>query len=186
MLPSSDLASLIAGLAAYAASRPARADIANCFIEFARRHPECRERSLQVGHFTASAFLVSIDGSRALLTHHAKLGRWLQPGGHLDGENDLAEAALREASEESGLPGLVVEREILDLDRHWIPAREADPGHWHYDVCFLVRATGSEEFEVSHESLALAWRSVEELATDPVIDASLARMAQEWLLRECR
>jgi 8-oxo-dGTP pyrophosphatase MutT (NUDIX family) len=186
MQPSADLAKLISDLSAYAERRPARSDIAREFIEFARRHPDCRERALRVGHFTASAFLVSADGNRTLLTHHAKLGRWLQPGGHLDGEADLAEAALREASEESGLADLVVEGGIFDLDRHWIPAREAEPGHWHYDVRFVVRATGSEVFEVSSESLALAWRSVEELTTEPVIEPSLARMAREWQLREHR
>lgn len=178
-----DRENLVASLAAYAARSPSRAHVARGFIYFARRHPECRERALAVGHFTASALLVSADGERTLLTHHAKLGRWLQPGGHLDGEHDLAAAALREASEESGLPGLVVESEVFDLDRHWIPTRGAELGHWHYDVRFVVRATVSEAFVVSPESLALAWRDIREIAADPSTDPSLARMARGWLAR---
>jgi 8-oxo-dGTP pyrophosphatase MutT (NUDIX family) len=177
---------LVASLEAYARHRPARAHVARSFIDFARQHPDCRARALAVGHFTASAFLVSADGERTLLTHHAKLGRWLQPGGHLDGEIDLATAALREAGEESGLPGLTVDPEIFDLDRHWIPTRGAELGHWHYDVRFVVRATGSEDYAVSSESLALAWRDVRQLAEDPATEPSLARMARDWLARARR
>ncbi len=178
-----DRSALLALFEAYATRHPARARVARGFSDFARRHPDCRERSQAVGHFTASAFLVSADGRRTLLTHHAKLGRWLQPGGHLDGDRVLALAALREASEESGLPGLVVEPEVFDLDRHWIPTRGAELGHWHYDVRFVVRATVSEAFVVSSESLALAWRDVREVAGDPASEASLARMARGWLAR---
>jgi 8-oxo-dGTP pyrophosphatase MutT (NUDIX family) len=177
---------LISALAAYAGCFPARAPVARSFIEFARRHPQCRERALTVGHFTVSALLVSADGERTLLTHHAKLGRWLQPGGHLDGEADLALAALREAGEESGLHDLRVDPAIFDLDRHWIPTRGSELAHWHYDVRFVVRAAGSEEFRVSAESLALAWRCIRELATDPATEPSLARMARLWLARDRR
>jgi 8-oxo-dGTP pyrophosphatase MutT (NUDIX family) len=178
-----DREDLVASLTAYLRRTPLRAHVVRGFIDFALRYPKCRERSLAVGHFTASALLVSADGERTLLTHHAKLGRWLQPGGHLDGEYDLASAALREAIEESGLPGLVIEPEIFDLDRHWIPTQGAELGHWHYDVRFVVRATVSEAFVVSSESLALAWRDLRELAADPSADPSLARMARAWLAR---
>lgn len=95
--------------------------------------PFVRERI--AGHFTGSAWLVSGDGQRVMLTHHRKLDRWLQLGGHADGDADLAAVALREAEEESGLPGLSLESAaIFDLDRHWIPARGEVAGHWHYDV----------------------------------------------------
>lgn len=135
------------------------------------------------GHFTGSAWLVSADGQRVLLTHHRKLARWLQLGGHADGDSDLARVALREAEEESGLSDLEVEPEIFDLDRHWIPARADVPGHWHYDVRFVVHARGSEEFVVSEESHALAWRTIGEIAADANADESLRRMARRWLLR---
>lgn len=126
---------------------------------------------------------MSNDGERVLLTHHRKLGRWLQLGGHADGDRDLARVALREAEEESGLADLQVEPAIFDLDRHWIPARGNEPGHWHYDVRYVVRATGSECFAVSDESLALAWMPIEALVADPTADASLRRMAQRWMAR---
>lgn len=132
-------------------------------------------------HFTASAWLVSGDGVRTLLTHHRKLDRWLQPGGHADGDRDLARAALREAREESGLDGLRIEPQVFDLDRHWIPEHKGVPAHWHYDVRYVVRASGDETFVVSDESHALAWRGIDVLAGDATADASLRRMAQKWL-----
>ena len=164
----------------------ASADLANGrqdFLDFATRHADCCDRALDVGHFTGSAWLVSADSQRVLLTHHRKLGRWLQLGGHADGDGDLAQVALREAGEESGLADLSVETEIFDLDRHRIPARDRDPEHWHYDVRFVVRAHGCESFEVSEESHALAWRRIEEIAFDASADESLRRMARKWLAR---
>ena len=118
-----------------------------------------------------------------LLTHHRKLQRWLQLGGHADGERDLAGVALREAQEESGLDGLAVEPELFDLDRHWIPERGEVPGHWHYDARFVVRAAAGEAFSVSEESLDLAWRPIAGLVDDPAVDDSMRRMAAKWLAR---
>lgn len=142
-------------------------------------NPFLRERL--AGHFTGSAWLVSADGRRVLLTHHRKLARWLQLGGHADGDRDLARVALNEAEEESGLDGLRLEHPaIFDLDKHWIPARTGVPGHWHYDVRFVVRAGTSEAFVVSEESLELAWRDIAQIAADPEADPSLQRMAQRW------
>ncbi len=151
------------------------------FREFLARHADAFKRSLDVGHFTGSAWLVSADGSRVLLTHHRKLGLWLQLGGHADGDTDLMRVALREAEEESGLTGLTVEPSIFDLDRHRIPARGSDPEHWHYDVRYVVRAGEDERFTVSDESHALAWRDIAEVARDESADASVRRMAGKWL-----
>src|SRR5579859_4895881 len=103
------------------------------FIDFLAQGERVFRREAREGHFTGSAWLVSADGERVLLTHHRKLGRWLQLGGHADGDTDLAQVALREAEEESGLVGLAVEPEPFDLDRHRIPARGTEPEHWHYD-----------------------------------------------------
>jgi 8-oxo-dGTP pyrophosphatase MutT (NUDIX family) len=153
------------------------------FREFAVAHADAFERTCGPGHFTGSAWLVDASGRRALLLHHRKLDRWLQPGGHADGDGDLARVALREAEEETGLSGLVVEPAIYDLDRHRIPARGAEPEHWHYDVRFVVRATGGDAFVVSEESHALAWRDIDDVARDAQIDESVRRLARRWIAR---
>lgn len=175
--------SLLAELEAYARRWPLEGAPPR-FLEFARRQSRCFERSTREGHFTGSAWLVSADGERVLLTHHRKLGRWLQLGGHADGDADLAAVALREAEEESGVEGLRVEAAIFDLDRHPIPARAEEPTHWHYDVRFVVRATWSEAYALNEESLELAWRPIDALARDAATDESLRRMAQKWLARQ--
>jgi len=171
---------LASALADYLGRHPAEAASCALFSGFLATEGALFERSHPPGHFTGSAWLVSADGERVLLTHHRKLGRWLQLGGHADGDTDLAQVALREAEEESGLVDLAVDAAIFDIDRHAIPARGDEPEHWHYDVRFVVRATGSEAFAVSEESLALAWKPVAQIATDPTSDDSLQRMARKW------
>lgn len=158
-------------------------DTCAIFAELADEGAIAYTRAREAGHFTASSWLVSRDGRRTLLTHHRKLGRWLQLGGHADGDEDLAQVALREAEEESGLRGLRVEPEIFDLDRHWIPERNEVPGHWHHDVRFVVHAGDDDSFVVSEESLDLAWRDIAEVAADGSMDPSLRRMAARWLAR---
>ena len=166
----------------YAARYPAES-LPNQYLAIlaAAAHPFDRDAS--DGHFTGSAWLVSTDGQRVLLTHHRKLNRWLQLGGHADGDSDLAAVALREAYEESGLPSLRSESAIFDLDCHWIPARGEEAGHWHYDVRYVVHAIGSEVFALSNESHALAWMPIAQLAADNDSDESLRRMANKWLAR---
>lgn len=174
------LPGLRAALAAYGQRWPQESATVELFMELlsAEENPFVRDRI--EGHFTGGAWLVSADGARLLMTHHRKLARWLQLGGHADGDRDMAQVALKEAEEESGLPGLAVEADaIFDLDRHWIPERKGVPGHWHYDVRYVVRAGADENYRVSDESHDLAWRRIEELANDE--DESLARMARKWL-----
>lgn len=154
------------------------------FVGFAQSGPDVFERSRSDGHFTASCWLVSGDGQRVLLTHHRKLGRWLQLGGHADGDSDLARVALREAQEESGLMELDLEPGIFDIDAHLIPARGSEPAHVHWDVRFVLRCRGAEEFAVSAESLALAWVPIDHLRQDSAADPSLRRMAGKWWARQ--
>ncbi|TZF90048.1 NUDIX hydrolase [Lysobacter lacus] len=168
----------------YAARWPDEAETVAHFGELLAAldtRPFTRERL--AGHFTGSAWLVDRGGTRVLLTHHRKLGRWLQLGGHADGDPDLSRVALKEAEEESGLDDLTLEPGLFDLDRHWIPARGDTPAHWHYDVRYVVRAGGNEAFVVSDESLALAWREVHELLHEPASDDSVRRMSRKWLER---
>lgn len=180
-----DCGALAIALADYRRSWPKESGIVDVFLALLDAHadgdPFLRER--RAGHFTASAWLVDRAGSRILLTHHRKLGRWLQLGGHADGDRDLARAALREATEESGLAGLSVEREVFDLDRHWIPEHAGVPAHWHYDVRYVVRTAGDEAFVVSDESHDLAWRGIATLVDDEQADPSLRRMARKWMAR---
>jgi 8-oxo-dGTP pyrophosphatase MutT (NUDIX family) len=171
---------LATALADYRQCWPEETAVAH-FEDFLAGQPDAFARELAVGHFTGSAWLVSADGLRVLLTHHRKLGLWLQLGGHADGDTDLARVALREAEEESGLHGLSIEPAIFDLDRHRIPARGADPEHWHYDVRYVVRAGADENFVVSDESHALAWREIDGIVGDEAADDSVRRMARKWV-----
>ena len=168
-------------LLAEAGASAAPSETTRLFRDFALAHADCCERTCVPGHFTGSAWVVSSNGERALLMHHRKLDIWVQPGGHADGNGDLAAVALREAEEETGLRGLHIEGGVFDLDRHLIPARKADPAHFHYDVRFVVRAGADEGFVVNEESHALAWISVREIADDPHADESVRRMARKWL-----
>ena len=172
-------------LADYRRRWPEEAETVDLFLALLADAENPFRRERLAGHFTASAWLVNRDGSCVLLTHHRKLGLWLQLGGHADGEPDFATVALTEAHEESGLTDLALEDgAIFDLDRHWIPEHKGVPAHWHYDVRFVIRAMGGEAFVVSDESHALAWRAIASLVDDDGADASLRRMAWQWLQRE--
>ena len=115
-------------LAEYRGRWPDESETVARFEAFIDSHPDCFERSCPVGHITGSAWIVNRAGDRMLLTHHRKLGRWLQPGGHNDGDPDTLEVALREAREESGLDVRAFDEPIFDLDVHLIPARRNEPG----------------------------------------------------------
>jgi 8-oxo-dGTP pyrophosphatase MutT (NUDIX family) len=129
---------------------------------------------------TASAWLIDATCRRVLLTHHRKLGMWLQLGGHADGESDLLAAAIREAKEESGLADIqAVTSKVFDVDVHAIPPHGSDPAHDHYDVRFLLRSDGPGKCRVSDESIDLRWFTAEELRELPV-DNSVRRMARRW------
>jgi 8-oxo-dGTP pyrophosphatase MutT (NUDIX family) len=126
---------------------------------------------------------VAHDHARFLLTHHRKLGRWLQPGGHSDGDPDIAQVALREAREESGIAALTLatvdgQAQPLDLDAHEIPARGDEPAHIHYDVRFLVVAPQDAIITASAESLALRWFPADHTLDVPH-DESVARLQEK-------
>jgi 8-oxo-dGTP pyrophosphatase MutT (NUDIX family) len=148
----------------YAARDAEQAHARAFLLDWIDGHPDALLRTCLDGHLTASALVLDAAGERALLTLHRKLGRWLQLGGHCDGDGNLAGSALREAHEESGIDGLAIDPEIVDLDCHRIPARGAEPEHWHLDARFLVRAPDGAVPRLSRESKELRWFSATELA----------------------
>jgi 8-oxo-dGTP pyrophosphatase MutT (NUDIX family) len=114
-------------------------------------------RACEPGHVTASAVLLDAAGENVLLTLHPRVGAWLQLGGHCEPEDtSLAGAALREATEESGVDGLVVEPEPVHLDVHPITCSLGIPTR-HFDVRFIVRAPEGAQPTCSEESLDLRW-----------------------------
>jgi 8-oxo-dGTP pyrophosphatase MutT (NUDIX family) len=156
-------------LSRYLATFPAEHELADRFAAFARAHDDCLQRTCAPGHITASAWIEDAVGERCLLTHHRKLGRWLQLGGHVDGEPCLERAALREAQEESGMAAFIFvhwtqDLVPLDLDVHTIPARRSEPEHEHWDVRFWLRAEAGQELVLSAESNDLRWFAPDELA----------------------
>jgi len=151
-------------------------------IRFVKAEPGCLLRSCVPGHLTGSAWIVDAARRRTLLTHHLKLEKWLQLGGHADGDGDLLAVALREGTEESGLTRLrAVSAEIFDVDRHRIPARKSDPAHWHYDLRFMIEGDPSEPLvRAANESKELAWVDVAGVtALNP--EESMARMVRKTL-----
>ncbi len=134
-------------------------------LEFIDAHPDALLRSCLPGHLTASGMVIDSRGERALLTHHRKLGRWLQLGGHCDGNGNLAASALREATEESGIADLAIDPCPVDLDIHTIPIRGSEPEHLHLDVRFQIFAPAGVREAASDESLALGWFTSAELET---------------------
>ncbi|MEQ8211936.1 MAG: NUDIX hydrolase [Lacipirellulaceae bacterium] len=131
---------------------------------------DCFERTCRPGHITGSAWVMNADRSRCLLVHHRKLGKWLQPGGHADGDANVARVAMKEALEETGLRSLMfASPSPLDLDVHVIPERRDADGnliedaHEHHDVRFLILAADEEEPVVSDESHDVRWFTEREL-----------------------
>jgi 8-oxo-dGTP pyrophosphatase MutT (NUDIX family) len=145
-------------------------------LRFVETEPNCLRRECTSGHLTGSAWVVSPDRTKVLLTHHRKLDKWLQLGGHADGEPDLWAVAEKEALEETGLPTIrAVSKRIFDLDRHAIPAHANVPAHFHYDLRFLFEADPSAPLLVSNESKSLAWVPLDQVSQlNP--EASMLRM----------
>jgi 8-oxo-dGTP pyrophosphatase MutT (NUDIX family) len=169
---------LLNQLSAYLPDNPAEAEYRRRLIAFVEGHADCFERSLAEGHVTGSAWIVDPERRLALLVHHRKLGKWLQPGGHADGNPDVAAVALAEAREETGLVGLRPAGEgIFDVDIHEIPALGETPAHLHYDLRYLLEADPGAVLTVSDESHAAAWRPLAAIAAEG--EESLARMARK-------
>jgi len=130
-------------------------------LELLADGPVAMTRAHRAGHVTASALVVDGDG-RLLLCLHRRLGQWMQLGGHCEpGDATLAAAALREATEESGIAGLAGDPEPIDVDVHEVRCGAGDGSpagpSVHYDVRYLFRCPAGTVEQISDESAALAW-----------------------------
>ncbi len=147
--------------------------------DFVTKSPDCYERSNLQGHLTASAWIIDRNRSKVVLLHHFKLDRWMQPGGHADGERDLIRVACKEAEEETGIrePTLCT-GDIFDIDIHRIPQRGEVPEHLHYDVRYLFEVAGDTPLIHNHESHDVRWVDLDGLSafTD---EESVLRMGRK-------
>jgi 8-oxo-dGTP pyrophosphatase MutT (NUDIX family) len=172
---------LLGLLTAYTPLDAREAGMHERLTRFVSAEPRCLEADFPPGHITASAWVLSDEAPRrALLTHHRKLGRWFQLGGHLEPGETVVAAALREAREESGLEAVRLHEgeRIFDVDIHPIPARGATGEHLHYDVRFLLRAGAGVPLVASSESRSLAWVEMGRVAEyNP--DESILRMVRK-------
>lgn len=169
-----------AKLLLYKPDNPVERAFKDEMIRFFNTYEDCFERSLSIGHFTASCWLLDKTGTKALLTHHAKLNRWLQLGGHCNGNPDTLAVAIKEAQEESGILAIEpMSTEIFDIDIHLIPARKGEAEHYHYDIRYLLQVTSDEEIVVSEESHALQWIDTQSMHSLELSD-SVMRMFKKW------
>ena len=156
------------------------------YLEFVESTNMCCFRSHLAGHCTGSAFVIDPGWERVLLLYHPFLQRWLQPGGHADGDPDLLAVATREAHEETGLALDAFhpvelggrKRVPFDLDIHPIPARKKEPEHYHYDLRFLLTADPNLKLRPESTDMKLAWLPLDQV-TDYTEEESVLRMVRK-------
>ena len=144
-------------LAAWSPGEDQQARLRLMYLAHLAAEPTAMSRECHPDHLTASCLVISPDGERVALTRHRKAGLWLQTGGHCEPDDvTLADAALREAIEESGIVDLVIDPVPLRLSRHEVPFCGPVQPAFHLDVQFMA-VTSSTSLVRSEESEALAW-----------------------------
>jgi 8-oxo-dGTP pyrophosphatase MutT (NUDIX family) len=183
-IPSTEISGLVE---AYLAAHPDEADRIALLAEAIAGGGDVTSRTVAPGHVTTGAFLLDADG-RLLQIAHKALGRWLNPGGHCEPDDaSLPEAALRELTEETGIPARDIELlpeanggALLDIDVHLIPANPAkgEPEHWHYDFRFAFRLTGAGPIDLQVEEVdGHRWVPVPEAE----LGIAAAKLSDSWL-----
>jgi len=177
-----NLERLLADLAAHTPADAREAESLSWLQRFVAAPEDPLARDNPVGHVTASAVVARPGGDSFLLVFHRKLGRWLQPGGHVEYDDASAfGAALREAREETGIVDFQspLMEAIFDVDVHRIPERKNEPAHHHFDVRFLLTTESPIDRAASDDpTRPIEWRSYEETMASGV-DASLARAIEK-------
>lgn len=168
--------STLEALTAWDAPDPAQDMLRHAVLSFVLAREDACKRECMPGHVTASALVVDHTGTLALLTLHPRFGRWLQLGGHCeDTDSDIVAAALREASEESGIAGLRMDPDIAAVHVHPVTCSLGVPTR-HLDLQFIAHAPSGAEIVCSDESLDLRWWPLEALPGDT--DFGLAQLAE--------
>lgn len=151
------------------------------FLELLKSN-RCYFRDHLPGHVTGSAWIINKAKTHTLLVHHVKLGRWLQPGGHADGDENVLRVSLKEATEETGLKNLtLLAPSIFDVDIHPIPTRKDFPEHLHYDIRFAWVSSLESTLQVSNESHDVKWVALEEVPERSQYNPSMLRMIQKTI-----
>ena len=174
------LAPAVASVERFRPAEQSQTEARDHTLRFVADHPDALHRSCEEGHLTGSTWVVDHAGERGLILLHSKIGKWLQPGGHADGDGCLPAVALREASEETGIEGLEVWSDPIDIDVHlFVNRNRTKPDHLHFDVRYLVRAPRGAVERGNHESEALKWITLDELtSTHYQLDESTQRLAR--------
>ena len=166
--------SAVAALTDWDAPDPGQDTLRHAVLAFLFARPDGCRRACVPGHVTASALIVDDTGDRVLLTLHPRFGRWLQTGGHCeDSDADITAAALREATEESGIPGLRMDADLAAVHVHPVTCSLGVPTR-HLDLQFIAHAPAGAEAVISDESLDLRWFGVDDLPDG--IDAGLTAL----------
>lgn len=141
---------------------------------------DCYKRSRLDGHVTSSAWITDRMRQHVLLLHHRKLDRWLQPGGHADGDEDLIRVSRKEVLEETGIENLeMVLPGIFDVDIHVIPERKDIPEHKHYDIRYWFYADSNVPLQINHESNDVKWVNLKDVMLLSKGNNSILRMIQK-------
>jgi len=146
----------------------------HALLAFLDARPDSCQRACVPGHITASALVVDATAENVLLTLHPRFGRWLQLGGHCeDTDADILGAALREATEESGIEGLQMDPQLAAIHVHPVTCSLGTPTR-HLDLQFIATAAPAAQIAISDESLDLRWWPIDNLPDG--VDAGLIRL----------